>query len=103
MDTIELGEHWELIGGLPLGHVRDYLRADHRAGVDLNRTDNMPSWRAAIVYKPLPNGSVYFAYGTSFNPSAETLSLARQHRRTSRRRRTRRSRSAPSGWSTTAA
>jgi catecholate siderophore receptor len=28
------------------------------------------------VYKPNPHGSVYFDYGTSFNPSAETLSLS---------------------------
>jgi catecholate siderophore receptor len=34
----------------------------------------MPSYRGAIVYKPATNGSIYFDYGTSFNPSAETLS-----------------------------
>lgn|GEM_PF-6546262 len=34
-----------------------------------------PTWRSALVYKPKPNGSIYFAYGTSFNPSAEALSL----------------------------
>jgi catecholate siderophore receptor len=44
--------------------------------VFLNCTDNMPSWRTALVYKPTTNGSVYSAGGTSFNPSAETLSLA---------------------------
>jgi len=36
----------------------------------------MPSWRAAVVYKPEPNGSFYFDCGTSFNPSAESLSLS---------------------------
>jgi catecholate siderophore receptor len=36
----------------------------------------MPTWRAAAVYKPIPIGSVYFDAGTSFNPSAETLSLS---------------------------
>ena len=30
----------------------------------------------ALVYKPTENSSVYFSYGTSFNPSAETLSLS---------------------------
>jgi catecholate siderophore receptor len=29
-----------------------------------------------VVFKPLPNGSIYFGYGTSFNPSAEGLTLA---------------------------
>src|SRR5262249_33302192 len=28
------------------------------------------------IFKPVANGSVYFDYGTSFNPSAETLSLS---------------------------
>jgi catecholate siderophore receptor len=39
----------------------------------VERTDRMPSFRAALVYKPAMNGSVYFDYGTSFNPSAEAL------------------------------
>ena len=36
----------------------------------------MVSWRGALIYKPLPNGSIYFDAGTSFNPSAEALSLS---------------------------
>jgi catecholate siderophore receptor len=36
----------------------------------------MPSWRAALVYKPVAIGSFYFAAGTSFNPSAESLALS---------------------------
>ena len=36
----------------------------------------LPSWRGALVYKPKPNGSIYFDAGNSFNPSAETLSLS---------------------------
>src|SRR5262249_39074223 len=40
------------------------------------RVDNMVSWRAALLYKPVPAGSIYFDAGTSFNPSAEALSLS---------------------------
>ena len=29
-----------------------------------------------MVFKPLPNGSIYAGYGTSFNPSAEGLTLS---------------------------
>src|SRR6202012_4607780 len=39
------------------------------------RLDRKPSWRAAAVDKPTSYGSIYFDYGTSFNPSAEALSL----------------------------
>jgi catecholate siderophore receptor len=33
------------------------------------------NWRAGVVYKPREEGSIYAAYGTSFNPSAEGLTL----------------------------
>ena len=36
----------------------------------------MLCWRGGLVYKPVENGSLYFGYGTSFNPSAEGLSLS---------------------------
>ncbi|MGH8077967.1 MAG: TonB-dependent receptor, partial [Lysobacter sp.] len=62
-DTLVLGPQWELSGG---------LRWD-RFVVDtgtLSRTDTMLSGRAAAVFKPRENGSIYLGYGTSFNPSA---------------------------------
>src|SRR5262249_54625171 len=40
-----------------------------------NHVDTLPSWRGALIYKPADNGSVYFTYGTSFNPTAETLNV----------------------------
>jgi catecholate siderophore receptor len=40
-----------------------------------NRVDTLPSWHGALLYKPMDNGTVYFSYGTSFNPSAETLDI----------------------------
>jgi catecholate siderophore receptor len=42
----------------------------------LQRFDWAPTWRSGFTYKPLPNGSIYFGYGTAFNPSAEGLTLA---------------------------
>jgi catecholate siderophore receptor len=38
-------------------------------------TDEMASYRAALSYKPASNGNIYLSFGTSFNPSAEDLSL----------------------------
>jgi len=40
------------------------------------RTDSMTSGRAGVIYKPRQEGSIYAGFGTSFNPSAEGLSLA---------------------------
>src|SRR5690606_25020643 len=36
-----------------------------------SRTDDMLSWRGALVFKPAENGSIYFGYGTSFNSSID--------------------------------
>ncbi|HEU5122642.1 MAG TPA: TonB-dependent siderophore receptor [Verrucomicrobiae bacterium] len=67
-DTIKLGEKWEATGGLRWDHVE----ADYRSTTNhFERTDDLISWRAALIYKPRENGSVYFGYGTSFNSSIE--------------------------------
>jgi catecholate siderophore receptor len=73
-DTLKFGEQWELTGGLRWEYFGVY-------GVNTNadavrRVDRMTSGRAALVYKPRSNGSVYFSYGTSLNPSLEGLSYS---------------------------
>ena len=72
-DTVELGEKWQLSGGVR--HDRFEARSDTTtaAGVATRaeREDSFNSVRAAVVYKPRRNGSIYAGYGTSFNPSAE--------------------------------
>lgn len=52
----------------------DYRRRRRRLGFD--HIDRELSWRTALIYKPLPNGSLYFDAGNSFNPSAEALLLS---------------------------
>jgi len=86
IDTLKLGEQWELNAGIRWDRFDLHFRSDAFStpptpiGVVTNttaihRVDEMPSYRGALVYKPMPNGSIYFDYGTSFNPSAETLTL----------------------------
>ena len=71
-DTAKLGQKWEMSGGLRW----DRFDADgiSTAGVPVAREDRMLSGRAAVVFKPLPEGSLYASYGTSLNPSLEGLS-----------------------------
>ncbi len=75
-DTALLGEHWELNGAARL----DRFDADYRnqvpSLVTLEHTDVIASWRGAMIYKPMHSVSVYGMYGTSFDPSAEGLSLS---------------------------
>src|SRR5262249_50715092 len=57
---------------------RFHARFDQPVGTASHfvHTDQITSPRAAIVYKPSDNASIYLTYGTSYNPSAENLSLA---------------------------
>jgi catecholate siderophore receptor len=83
VDTVELGRKWNLVGGLRWDRFdTDYNSLTYAYNpntvtpVQFDRLDEKPSYRAAVVFKPKPYGSVYFSYGTSFNPSAESLSLS---------------------------
>jgi catecholate siderophore receptor len=77
-DTIGVGPHVDLIVG---GRLDRFAAVYHQVSVasgaapPLNHTDIVPSPRAAVVYKPTSNTSLYVSYGTSFDPSAEALSL----------------------------
>jgi catecholate siderophore receptor len=83
VDTVEITPQWQLMGGgrfdrFDIGFDQNTFDTTGKqtGAVVLSHIDRKPSWRAALVYKPLPNGSVYFSAGTSFNPSAESLSLS---------------------------
>lgn len=74
-DTLALDEQWDVSLGLRYDHMR--ARANSRAAgkdwVRAGSTEGVFSQRAGLVYKPTENGRFYVAYGTSFNPSAESL------------------------------
>ena len=77
LDTVKLGRYVDLIGGVRWDHFdTDYSSVTPTGPTAFSRVDQKPSYRAAIVFKPKPTGSIYFDYGTSFNPSAESLSLS---------------------------
>ncbi|HEX6082295.1 MAG TPA: TonB-dependent siderophore receptor [Methylomirabilota bacterium] len=75
VDEIALTEQWKIMGGLRY----DLFDAGFRnmfLGQKLSRTDEALSPRAALVFLPTTWQTYYFSYGTSFNPSAEALTLA---------------------------
>ncbi len=71
-DTAKAGAKWEFTGGLRF----DRFDADgiSTTGAPVSRVDRMFSGRAGIVFKPIPEGTIYSSYGTSMNPSLEGLS-----------------------------
>jgi catecholate siderophore receptor len=76
LDTLRLGQRWELTGGVRLDRFDANYVQSFPALDPFERVDVMTSWRGAVVFKPASNGSIYFDYGNSFNPSAESLSLS---------------------------
>ena len=86
VDTVKLGNLFEISGGVRWDRFDtgyNLWQPTPPAGgtvtapvAPISRVDEQPSYRAAFVYKPSSHGSVYFDYGTSFNPAAESLSLS---------------------------
>lgn len=73
-DTIALHEKLDLIGGVRWDYFN--LGFEPASAPSLQRIDRKFSWRGGVVYKPVEIGSIYFGYGTSFNPSSEGLALS---------------------------
>ena len=90
VDVVKLGRWLEASGGARWDYFNTFyslyspatsvvgavLTAAPGQPVIASQTVRQPSYRAAFVFKPTQRGSVYFDYGTSFNPSAESLSLS---------------------------
>ncbi|RNF86081.1 TonB-dependent receptor [Montanilutibacter psychrotolerans] len=77
-DTLVLNPQWELSAGLRWDHFKAEATVFDRtsnAWTTYSRTDEVLSGRVGAVFKPVENGSIYLGYGTSFNPSAEGMSL----------------------------
>jgi catecholate siderophore receptor len=78
VDTASLGSHLDLIAGVRVDRfAASYVQHTLTTGAVLNlgHTDVVASPRFAVVYKPASWQSFYFSYGTSFDPSAEALTL----------------------------
>lgn len=77
-DTIGLNRYFDLMASVRY----DRFSADYRqitvtngALLDLSHVDTLGSPRAALEFKPTAAQTYYISYGTSFDPSAEALTL----------------------------
>jgi catecholate siderophore receptor len=76
LDTLRLGEHWQLLGGVRYDiYDADLSQTTLATGAVSARTANSRfwNWHVGLTYKPVPNGSLYVSYGSSSNPSGEQL------------------------------
>jgi catecholate siderophore receptor len=74
-DVLELNPQWQLDVAARL----DRFSATYRepiTGVHFDHVDTITSPRASLVFRPADGVSLYASYGTSYDPSAENLTLS---------------------------
>jgi catecholate siderophore receptor len=74
-DIIDFGPQWQATAAVRI----DRFNAEFNEPIThahFDHTDTIGSPRASLVYKPVPTVSIYASYGTSYDPSAENLSLS---------------------------
>lgn len=70
LDTIALAPQWDVNLGLRFDNYETKsVGVGNSGSFDLGRRDTFLNYQTGLVYKPLPNGSVYVSYSTSSNPS----------------------------------
>ncbi len=82
LDTLQFNERWSLSAGIRWDRFEtDYSERRFDVNGALTGNAGFPardietSYRAALIYKPAAAGTVYLGWGTSFNPSAESVSF----------------------------
>jgi catecholate siderophore receptor len=78
LDTMAFGQYVSLTGGFrydDFSATYKSLTLQSRALLRLHELNRLGSPRASLVIKPTPRQTYYFSYGTSFDPSAEALTL----------------------------
>jgi catecholate siderophore receptor len=79
-DQIDLSKQWKLVGGIRRDQFDfESTVTDSNTGAvttRMARKDLMTSVRGGVIFQPTDTQSYYASYGTSFNPSAETLVLS---------------------------
>ena len=77
-DQIKINQYFELLGSIRVENYSFEQTAPRASGTinNLSRDDNLVSWRVGGVFHPTLNSSIYIMHGTSFNPSADNLTIS---------------------------
>lgn len=77
-DTAKINEQWQVTGGLRAEYYELDYQSRAATGVDtrIKTDDFLVDWKLGVVYKPLPNGSVYVSYGHSEQNPGTNLNLS---------------------------
>ena len=74
-DTASLTKDWKVVAGVRWDQYKASITNTISAPRSANQTVDFTSVRAGILYQPTDTSSYYASYGTSFNPSLETLTV----------------------------
>lgn len=66
LDTVELSPQWDVNLGLRFDR---YSTESQSATASLKNDSNFVNYQTGVVYKPLPNASIYVSHATSSNPA----------------------------------
>ncbi len=72
----DLFKIWQTYGNVLTGTKDLASQINSSTPYNMNNNTEFLSWRAGGVFHPIENASLYFVYGTSFDPSSEFLTLA---------------------------
>lgn len=72
-DQIEIGEHWQVMGGFRWDIADTTYNAITNTGTTttLQNSESLFNYRFGVVYSPIQTVNLYVTYGTSSNPSSE--------------------------------
>ena len=76
IDTMKIGEKFTFIAGLRYDRATSTYEESIAPTANFTANDGALTWRAAAVFQPQPNGSIYVASGTSFHPNIQQLSVS---------------------------
>jgi catecholate siderophore receptor len=72
-DTLELSKQWKVVAGLRYDRFDASITNSISAPASASQDISFTSVRGGVIYQPTDMQSYYFSYGTSFDPSLETL------------------------------
>ncbi len=74
-DTLSIADQWKVIAGVRYDRYNASLTNSINQPASASQGIGFTSVRAGAIYQPTDTQSYYLSYGTSFNPSLETLAL----------------------------
>jgi catecholate siderophore receptor len=77
-DTVKLAPKWLLNASGRFDHYKIDYASIANTGVltELGKNDDLFSWKTGLVFKPVPAGSLYAAYGNTLTPSGSGFALS---------------------------